>query len=359
MSKIKLIRGGVVLGILTLLIWGYLRLTKTYTDPITDQSGNVIENSIAFFDKIQLGGMDQQILIRGNNINNPVILFLHGGPGAPDMPMVRFFNGDLEKSFTMVTWDQRGCGKSYSEEAFDSNFTMDQFVSDAKELTDYLKKTLNKDKIYLIGHSWGSLIGMKLIEKHPQDFVEYLSISQVVDMAQSENYSYAFVKEQIEISGDQELKDAFSKIGVPQKGKYPGGVAAMMKQRDLLLKLGGVLKKYTDYAPMIEAFQEVTETNYPDFMKLQDAFSTSTKHLWSEIVRLNIMKTIPEVKVPVHFVYGKDDKIVNPSLIRLYKSELIAPKKTITEFENCAHFPQIEDNKRFNELIMTLWSTKN
>lgn len=356
MSKKRIVEVCIILGVIGFLIWGFGKLTSTYTEPIKNVSGEVIENSIAFFDKVSLGGLEQQVLIRGNNKDNPVILFLHGGPGAPDMPMVKYFNGDLEKVFTIVTWDQRGAGKSYSEDVFDSHFTMSQFVEDAKELTDYLKRTLNKDRIYLVGHSWGSIIGMQLIEKHPQDFIEFLSISQVVDMTESENISYAFVKEQVEKLDDEALKEEFSNIGVPHMGKYPGGVAEMMKQRDLLLKLGGILKNYTDYDPMIEAFQEVTEINYPDFIKLQDAFSSSTKYLWSEIISLNLSERIPEVKIPVHFVYGKEDKVVAVRLIEKYCRTLIAPKKTITAFDNCAHFPQIEDNKRFNALVKRLWS---
>src|SRR3989339_947877 len=128
--------------------------------PITDSSGITIPGSISSIEKVTLGGVEQYIIVRGEDSSKPVMLFLHGGPGSPEFAFINKTNPDLENDFVMVYWEQRGAGKSYSKEIPVESMNLDQFISDTKELSEYLAKRFNQEKIYIMGHSWGSFLGI-------------------------------------------------------------------------------------------------------------------------------------------------------------------------------------------------------
>lgn len=158
------------------------------TPQIRDEKGKVIPGSIASLEKVYIGGVKQWILIRGRSVNNPVLLFLHGGPGSAEWPLVRDYNRSLEDHFIHVYWEQRGAGKSYSKNI--GNMHIDQFISDTRELLQYLQKRVNREKVFLIGHSWGSLLGILTAEKYPELFHAYIGVGQFVSAKEQEEISY-------------------------------------------------------------------------------------------------------------------------------------------------------------------------
>ena len=140
--------------------------------------------------KLTIGGIEQWALIRGENITNPVLLFLHGGPGTSEMPLLRHYNKDLEKYYTIVMWDQRGAGKSNSYSVPDSSFSLQQILDDTHEITNYLKQRFNQQKIFLAGHSWGSILGILTIKNYPEDYYAYIGLGQVVNAKKNLSLSY-------------------------------------------------------------------------------------------------------------------------------------------------------------------------
>jgi pimeloyl-ACP methyl ester carboxylesterase len=152
---------------------------------------------------IKLGGEDQYVEITGASDKNPVLLFLHGGPGWPQTPHLRYFNSDLTKSVILIAWEQSGCGKSYMNNPNPKNLTLDQIVKDAHELTQILKKKFKQNKIYLAGFSWGSIVGLKLLEKYPEDYSAYFGITQVIDINKSIKLSREWIKKQAESNKDK------------------------------------------------------------------------------------------------------------------------------------------------------------
>jgi pimeloyl-ACP methyl ester carboxylesterase len=177
----------VLLGAIVLAI---LCLIPGFTFPIKDRQGHDISQSIASLEKINLGRQEQWILIRGMDITKPVILFLHGGPGTSNMCLLRKYTDELEKHFIVVTWDQRGAGKSYQAINPHSSMTIDRLVLDTGELTQLLCHRFNQQKIFLVGHSWGSLIGILSIQKYPDLYHAYIGIGQIVNMQENEQISY-------------------------------------------------------------------------------------------------------------------------------------------------------------------------
>ena len=162
----RIIFGAIFLAITAL----FFLVRPGSTAPIRDREGDLVLDSVASLEKVQIGGTQQWILVRGEDVSNPILLWLHGGPGASQMPVARYFSADLEKYFVVVHWDQRGAGKSNPRDFDESTMTFQQFIDDGHELTLYLKQRFNKQKIYLLGHSWGTMPGIKLAQAYPEDY---------------------------------------------------------------------------------------------------------------------------------------------------------------------------------------------
>lgn len=140
-------------------------------------------SSITSLEKIELGDINQWISIRGRNTSNPILLYLHGGPGTPVMPLFRHFQIPLEDHFIVVQWEQRGAGKSFSWKIPKETMIIEQFISDLHELIEILQKRFNKEKIYLMGHSWGSILGTFTVQKYPELFMHILAlVKQVIQL---------------------------------------------------------------------------------------------------------------------------------------------------------------------------------
>ena len=163
-------------------------------EPFLDKHGNILPNSIAMHEDMVINGAPQRITIRGKDINNPVLLQVHGGPGSPAPPAISKIVGfDLEDLFTVCYWEQRGSGLAYNDSIPDSTITLNQIVDDGLFVTDYLKKTFNKDKIYIEGTSWGTTVSAFMVQKDPESFQAYIGIGQMANQPLSEQLSYDFV----------------------------------------------------------------------------------------------------------------------------------------------------------------------
>ena len=160
MKRIKMSIKILVALILLLLVVFIIFKSINYSPQIKDAKGNQKINSISEIRKVKIGNLTQTILIRGENINNPVLLYLHGGPGTTELIPFRMFHKKLEKYFTVITWEQRGTGMSFSTEIPENTMTINQFVADAHELTEYLLKEFQQKKILVVGHSWGTALGL-------------------------------------------------------------------------------------------------------------------------------------------------------------------------------------------------------
>ena len=134
---------------------------------------------------VTLGGAKQHIRVRGTDASNPLLLFLHGGPGVSDRHWVLRYQSNLAEVCTMVCWDQRGSGKSYTAAQSKEKMTIDMMVSDAAELVEYLCKKYSKEKLCIVGHSWGSTLGVLLAQRHSKRIAAYVGMGQVVDMEEN------------------------------------------------------------------------------------------------------------------------------------------------------------------------------
>ncbi|MFX0066974.1 MAG: alpha/beta fold hydrolase [Candidatus Hermodarchaeota archaeon] len=164
-------------------------------------------NGISSLEEITLGGTKQWIFIRGVDQKNPILIFLHGGPGEPVMGMSSSRNLDAEliKHFTVVHWDQRGAGKSYNSDIPISSMTFDRLVEDCNELIDYLRNRFHSQKVFIVAHSGGTSLGIKAAYKYPEKIHAYVGVAQVINDYEQQKISYDFVVAEAEKSGDTKI----------------------------------------------------------------------------------------------------------------------------------------------------------
>ena len=196
-------------------------------------------NGINILEQVELGGVKQWVSIRATNRHNPVLLFLHGGPGSANIAKLRIQVPELEQHFVVVNWDQRGAGKSYSPGFNASTLSRQQLVSDAHELVGLLKKRFDTHKIYLMGFSWGSVLGLSLVDQYPDDFEAFISISQVVDYQTGEKLSLAYARESAQRESNAQALEELASVD-------PAYISTdwqsqLSTQRKWLLQFGGCL----------------------------------------------------------------------------------------------------------------------
>ncbi len=328
---------------------------KAYTPEIVDKKGNALKNSITSLEEIEINGIKQSILIRGSNVNNPILLYLHGGPGCSEMGLFNHFNSELEKHFIIVNWDQRGTCKSYhSLDLLNKTINLEQFIKDIKTLVEILRKKFKKKKIYLVGHSWGTIIGMIFTQRHPNLVEKYIGISQVVNMVEADDIAYSFILHNaIKTNNKKAIKDLQSVNWlIPYVGyEYLDKVKVEAKW---VYYYGGALHGEKNLLKLIKVFFRSTEYNLKDAINYNKGAKLSLEKLWKSMVKINFIKQIPELKVPVVFIQGKYDYQTPMILTRSYFDILKAPKKKIHIFNNSAHSPNYEENKKFNKIMIDL-----
>ena len=196
--------GGITILALSPLVLGCVATTPAFRD----EMGRILPASVARMEYVELGGSRQWICVRGESVDKPLLLILHGGPGTPEVLPFRRYDAGLEKDFIVVNWDQRGSGKSYSPSMTADSMTIEQILSDAHELVGYLKESFGKEKIYLLGHSWGTILGALLASRYPEDFHAYIGMGQWVSMGDNERLCYEFTRSEAERRGDTEGRRA-------------------------------------------------------------------------------------------------------------------------------------------------------
>jgi proline iminopeptidase len=326
------------------------------TNPITDKDGKAIEGSIAEVNRIDIGGIKQFIVIRGKSTQNPVLLMLHGGPGSPQMPMNLKYNKELEDHFIVVNWDQRGAGGSYSSTMPDDSININRMIEDTRELSQYLISRFSKDKIFILGHSWGSYLGMRTIQKYPELYKAYIGIGQVSNQRKSEELSYQFVLAKAKETGNKKAIKQLEEIGYPTNGLYKNMEKSMMIERNWVMQYGGAAWQ-KDKFDMLNLFilpiftcREYTITDKLNYMK---GMNKSLKILWDPLMNQQLVDVVKKVNVPVYILQGAHDYQTCFSEAKKYFDILEVPRKEFIEFSNSAHMlPYNLERNKFHDVMI-------
>jgi pimeloyl-ACP methyl ester carboxylesterase len=300
-------------------------------------------------EKISLGGVDQWISLRSRDTSNPLMLFLHGGPGTANISFARKSQRLLEQDFTVVNWDQRGAGRSYSRSLRREDMTIDRFVADAEELVELLERRFAQDKIFLVGHSWGSTLGATLVGRRPELFRAYVGVGQVVHMARGEELSYDFTLDEAEKRGNARALRELREIGrPPYRDLASAGV-----QRKWLGRFNGATYKGSPVGTLLR-YLSLRDTRPLDFIRFIRGAMFSLRCLEDEQMKVDFLEDLPEIKIPVHFCCGRKDYNVSQELVVEYVRELRAPSKRLVWFEKSAHLPNFEEPAAFSDFCWPL-----
>lgn len=298
---------------------------------------------------LKLGGEEQYVEITGASEDLPVLLFLHGGPGWPQTPHIRYFNADLAKEMIVVSWDQQGCGLTYLNNPNPKTLTVESLIDNAHELTLYLKKKYNKKKIFLLGFSYGSVLGMNLIQQYPEDYHAYIGLSQLIDSKQNFEISLDWLREQATAKQDLESLATIDLIDQRDTSVCSTDKECFMSKYWLLVKYSGTI-----YDTATAAEIEKAEHYYADYKdydwfgsfnytnaRLGKSFHTDLTHIKS-------------LDVPIYLLAGRHDWNLPGIVAEQFLEKLDAPYKKFIWFDKSGHEPCEEEPEVFNQTIIDI-----
>jgi len=336
-----------ILGLFLIAIF-YIDLTSGQTNPIRDEEGNIIPASIAVLEKVELGGMEQWISIRGRNTANPVLIWLHGGPGSTQMPLAHHLDQELEKDFVVVHWDQRGAGKSNPRHFDEDTMSLEQFKNDGFELIEYVLERLDQEKVYLLGHSWGTCLGIEMTEEKPEYIHAYIGVSQVVNDRRAVQIAYDWLMETALEKDDRDRIEFLQDLGEP-----PYSHSEYRQLAQLVGEYGGNFDLKIWRIALIAL--RAPEYRVIDYFRLLGGMNRGGAPLHDhEMLHFNYIEEIPAVEVPVFFLVGAKDYNTPTALVKEYYQLIEAPQKDLTIFEDSAHTPFLKEPDHFYRTIVEI-----
>jgi len=340
-----------------------------WTPPIRGPNGQAFPDSIASARYLKINGVPQYVLIRGAyKTANPALIMLHGGPGFSETQFWRYHNSRaLEQHYTVVYWDQRGAGKSHHNGQVDSKtMNVQQFVNDLHELVLIVCRELQKDKVVLFGHSWGSVLGPLYMAQHPEKILAYIGCAQIGDWTRSEQLTYQYTIDQARQRGyHRMLQKLQTEVGPP-----PHDAKALSDQRLCLAELDGDTS-LSGLCTTIASYWRTPETSLMDLARFFQVLDFSISLMWTEVVQINVAEHLraspkfSESNIPTFFLLGRLDHCVDPykvslpciDSIRKADGDLHEEKASLTNrenlywFEHSKHLPFVDEPEKFNHIM--------
>jgi pimeloyl-ACP methyl ester carboxylesterase len=324
-------------------------------EPFLDENGKPLAGSISEKIFVNINGIQQGMFIKGKNVNNPVLLFVHGGPDMPEYWLTQRYPTGLEDYFTIVWWEQRGAGLSYSPDIPPETMTVEQFISDTIEVTNYLRKRFDKEKIYLMAHSWGSYIGIQTAAREPDLYYAYIGVGQISHQIQSEQLAYRYALAYYEENGNtnmlQKLEAAPPTLTVPLPAAYE-------KLRDAYMHGAGV-GTTRDMDSVVTSiflpswqFREYTLGEKVNLWRGKFFSHSRNFNLWDKMQVTNLTQQVTELEIPVYVLHGMYDYTCAYPLAKDYFEKLQAPVKGFYTFENSAHSPMFEEPEKVQKIML-------
>ncbi len=312
------------------------------------------KNGITKLENVKLNDLKHAVLMRSRNTNNPILLYLHS-LGIPSMCFANdeYVNDSVkENKFIVIHYDQRGFGKTYRHGGHSKKkITIDQYVDDAEVLVKYLLTKFNKQKIYVLGESWGSVIAAKLVERHPEWFYAFIAVPQISNVKDFFNEAYDFSLQSSVNENNLKAIDELKKAGKP--------VTGLSKKR--LNKSIAITGKWMDYYNLkryqgqdmtgyfFKCLWKAPEYSMFDFVSTLNGMQKTVPLINKELINLDLIKEVPEIKVPLYIIIGEYDLWMNSS--KKYFDQLKADKKYWLPIKNAGHMVRGEQYMIFDSLI--------
>lgn len=313
---------------------------------------------------VPAGGIEQYLQIRSEDKDNPVILWLHGGPGNPLSYLTYYYQRPLEKDYTIVYWEQRGCGRTFYRNEDSGELTIERLLTDTDEIVDDLRERFDQEKIVIAGHSWGTVLGMEYVNTHPEKVAAYIGVGQVTDFSQGKIHAAQIASQAAFASGNKEDSALLERhIEELSKAESIDQVNAESLEEMIITSLK-YLRPDGEMSGVEQAIVGVTapEMLWDDMRWF--LFESDTKNIFDvqgKLVdymyfRFDVAKLSSEYDIPICFIQGDSDWITPTDMVAEYYSGITAEKKEMVTIENAGHTPFLDNPGRFCEAIETFLS---
>jgi len=288
----------------------------------------------------EIGGMKQWLLIRGADRTAPILLWLHGGPGSAQMP-IHSTAAALERDFVVVHWDQRGAGKSNPRGFDPTTMTLERFLSDAREVTALLRQRVGDQPLIVLGHSWGTMLGARLVARWPEDYAGYVGVGQQVDTLRGVRLVLDWLRG---VAPDSNLAE------MPPEA---------FRDHDLYVRLmqtveahgGGMNASLLSILPRALAAPEYRLT---DYLRWFDGANRGSGPMWQDYLARDLLAEVPVMPIPMLLIAGAQDWNTPVLLVQEWFAAVDARQgKRMEIFENSGHAPFLTETERFTETVRT------
>jgi pimeloyl-ACP methyl ester carboxylesterase len=341
---------GLLVGILVLM--GVLWLgSPGKPAPFEDENGRPLPGSISEKVFIDVNGVRQGMFIKGKSADRPVLLILHGG--MPEYFLTEKYPTGLEDTFILVWWEQRGSGISYSANIPPETMTAEQMIADTIEVTNYLRSRFHQDKIYLMGHSGGSFIGIQAAARSPELYSAYIGQAQMSNQLLSEKMAYDYMLQQAKADGNSPLLRKLEAAPVTLEGGTPAGYRAIRDEAMHSLGVGTTRDMHSVITGIfLPSWQSRAYTLTEKANLWRGKAQASISILWETMIQTDLSQQVTGFQIPVYFFSGVYDYTCNYSLSREYFNQIEAPVKGFYSFEQSAHSPIFEEPERARKILL-------
>jgi pimeloyl-ACP methyl ester carboxylesterase len=341
------ILAAVLTGILVLLFTALAWRSPGRPRPFLGPDGKPLAGSIAEKIHVTINGVEQGMFITGRDRTRPVLLFVHGGPSMPEYWLSQRYPTVLEDLFVVCWWEQRGAGLSNRSTTPPETVTMEQLVRDTIEVTQYLRQRFGQDRIYLIAHSWGTVLGIQAADRAPELYHAYIAMAQVTSQNASERLAHAHMLAFFRQTGDQTMVKALERYPVPDRGPLSPAYLAL---RDAAMHRSGVGTTHAMRSVVTGVFiPSLLSPVYTLSEKLalwRGKWSPYSQMMWNQMLDMDLRASVSTLRIPVYFLHGAFDYTVAYPMAKDYFATLEAPTKGFYTFPDSAHSPLFEEPER-------------
>lgn len=344
--------GGLVLFAVIVLIIAVVLTGRSKIQPYLNANGMVLENSIAEREFVTIGGRENGMIIRGKNIDNPVLLFISGGPGVPQYWMNETYENKIEDYFTVCWWDYYVEGMSYDSDLKPEDVTLEKLETDAVEVAEYLKNKFGKEKIYLMAHSGGTMLGLRIAQDYPDNFYCYFAMAQMA----GDRYagSYAYLKEYFETTGNEKGLKIIQSFVREENGELVvynrENIGAKWESALLMAGCGTTREMRSDAIDIFfpQMFSQCYSPKEKINFWLGKKLCQSSAYAGTDI----LLENEHPAQIPVYFFSGKYDYTCPVTNVEILYQNLEAPEKEMYIFEDSAHSPLWEENEKTLKIML-------
>ncbi|MEH7075662.1 alpha/beta hydrolase [Neobacillus drentensis] len=324
---------------------------------------HIADKGIDVVEKLRLGEVEQSVLIQADDTTKPILLFVHGGPCMPVPGVVSrgqdyavsISTKELVKHFLVVFWDQRGAGKTFDKNTPKKTFRIEQYISDCHDLIDTLRSRFKQEKVYLAGHSWGTIIGLSIACRYPEKLHAYFGISQIINWQENDLICYNWLKNQAEKANDRKTLKKLEELGRPPYlilKQWTDFRRPLIKYNSMVYESETV--KHPGMLGALKLFLNSREYTIKDiFHTLYSSYNlTYTQELIEDFAEINF-KTVEKIETSLAFLHGLKDVHVDGKPVEQFFNELEAPfGKELVWYEKSGHMFHPDDSKKIEEFII-------